>query len=120
MNSLDWFAQIVLAGIFLFAGVGKILIFQGNTRAGLTGLSRRTLGLTRGTVYAIALVEISGALVLLQPLHFWRSLDIQLVAATGLALLALGASIYHLRRKEFAEPVIALFLLALLVMVGHA
>jgi len=42
-----------------------------------------------------------------------------LLAASGLALLMTAAGIYHDLRRESAAPVVALFLLALFVIVGH-
>jgi hypothetical protein len=41
------------------------------------------------------------------------------LSAAGLALLMVGASIYHARRKESAALAISLFLLALFVIVGR-
>jgi hypothetical protein len=41
------------------------------------------------------------------------------LAAGGLALLMVGAGIYHLRRDESAAPAVSTFLLALFVIVGR-
>ena len=42
-----------------------------------------------------------------------------LCAAAWLALIMVGAGIYHLRRQESAAPDVSLFLLALFVIVGR-
>jgi uncharacterized membrane protein len=119
MTNLDWFAQYLLAGIFLIAGLGKIFIFHYQTNAGRSGLSAGTLGLTRTAVYFIATLEIAAALGLVVPVHLWRPGLLPLVSASGLALLMVAVGIYRKRRHEFTAPIIALFLLALLVIVGH-
>jgi hypothetical protein len=119
MTHLDWFAQYLLAGIFLIAGVGKIFIFHYKSDAGRSGLSGKTIGLTRKAVYSISALEITGALGLILPISFWRPGLAPILSATTLALLMLAACVYRNRRQEFTAPVVALFLLALLVVVGH-
>jgi hypothetical protein len=41
------------------------------------------------------------------------------MAAAGLALIMVGAGIYHLRRQDSAAPAVSLFLLALFIIVGR-
>jgi uncharacterized membrane protein YphA (DoxX/SURF4 family) len=120
MNNLDWFAQILLAGIFLFAGLSKIFALSQRTTALQTGPSLRGVGLPRLQACAIALAEIAAALALVVPFNLQHPNFLPLLAASGLALLTLAACIYHQRRHEFTAPVVALFLLALFVVVAHA
>lgn len=120
MNSLDWFARYLLAGIFLFAGISKFFVLEWFKGARRTELSDGTVELTRRAAFAIAVVEISGALALVVPIQFWTPGMLPRLAAAGLALLTLAACIYRQRRNEFAAPVVALFLLALFVMIGLA
>ncbi|MGD0829856.1 MAG: DoxX family protein [Terracidiphilus sp.] len=118
MNRLDLFALYLLAGIFFFAGISKFIVlewFKGSQRS---GLSQKSVELTRRTAFAVAVLEIAGALALVVPVHLWTPGMLPRVAAGGLALLALAISIYRYRRQQFAEPVIALFLLALFVVIG--
>lgn len=119
MTNLDWFAQILLAGIFLAAGLGKIFILHFHTRAGQTEQSSTTLGLTRTAVYGIAALEIAGALGLLLPFDLWRPGMLPILSVSGLALLMAAACVFRNRRQEFTAPTVALFLLALMVIVGH-
>jgi hypothetical protein len=119
MSNLDWFAQILLAGIFLFAGISKIFIFHRQTNAHNTGLSSRCLGLTRRVVYAIAAMEIVLSLALIVSVNGWLPQILPILAASGLALLMAAACIYHARRREFTAPDFVMLLLALFVIVGH-
>jgi hypothetical protein len=64
-------------------------------------------------------VEIAGAVGLLVPVDVMPPHVLLRAAAGGLALLMVGAGIYHARRQESAAPSISLFLLALFVIVGR-
>jgi uncharacterized membrane protein YphA (DoxX/SURF4 family) len=118
MNSLDRIAQLLLVGIFLFAGLSKLFAFQWPPQV-QAGPSWRGNGLPRGVAYSIALMEIAGALGLVVPLNLWQPDLLPKLAAAGLALLTLAAFSYHVRRKEPAAPMMALFLLTLFVIVGR-
>jgi hypothetical protein len=77
------------------------------------------IGLSRGQAAAIALLEIAGAAGVLLPFDPWPPYILLRLAAGGLALLMVAAGIYHLRRQESASPTVAIFLLALFVIVGR-
>jgi hypothetical protein len=49
----------------------------------------------------------------------WPPYILLRLATAGLALLMVAAGIYHMRRQESAAPSVALFLLALFVIVGR-
>jgi uncharacterized membrane protein YphA (DoxX/SURF4 family) len=119
MNTLLWIVQIILAGVFLFTGFSKIFAYgqvvkvvEARSKAGRIGMSRRQAVL-------VGLVEIAGAVGLLMPIDPWPPFVLLRLAAGGLALLMVAAGIYHIRRKESAAPSVALFLLALFVIVGR-
>lgn len=124
MNALLWIAQILLAGIFLFIGMTKLFAYEKLTRR-LEGLpGRETVTITRAQAVPVGLLEIAGAIgVVMPPVFTPEALapDYLLVrmAAAGLMLLMVGASIYHARRRESAAPSITLFLLALFILVGR-
>jgi uncharacterized membrane protein YphA (DoxX/SURF4 family) len=120
MNHLDWFVQILLAGIFLFAGLSKLFAFQRKAEVPQTGPSCRGFGLPSTMAVGIALLEIAGALALVVPLIMWQPAILPLAAATGFALLSLAICVYHYRRGEFTAPVVALFLLSLFVIIGNS
>jgi hypothetical protein len=118
MNGLDRFAQILIAGVFLFAGLSKIFAFQRPTQL-QTGPTGRAHELPPRVAYAIAIMEIAGALGLVMPLVLWQTDLLPGLAAVGLAILTLAVSIYYVRHKEPAAPMLALFCLTQLLIVGR-
>ena len=119
MNRLDWIAQILLASLFLIAGLSRILTLRRKTRAVQTAPGWRTTEFPLGLSWVIAFLEIAGGLALVVPFYLWQPAILSRLAAVGLALLTLSICIYRARRKEPAAPVVALFLLTLLVIVGR-
>jgi hypothetical protein len=119
MNTLVWIAQILLGGIFLFTGAGKLFAYkklieslEARSKFGHAGVSRRLAAF-------IGLAEIAGALGVLTPGWLVPGHLLVRLAAGGLALIMVLAGIYHLRREEEAAPTVVLFLLALFVIVGR-
>jgi uncharacterized membrane protein YphA (DoxX/SURF4 family) len=119
MNSLLWIAQIILAGIFLFTGFTKIFAYEHLVRAVEARSKAGRIGMSRGLAALVGLAEIAGAVGLLVPVDVMPPHVLLRAAAAGLALLMVGAGIYHARRQESAAPSISLFLLALFVIVGR-
>ena len=119
MNELLWIAQILLAGIFLFTGVSKLLAYErviGAVEARSKGLPA---GVSRGLAACIGVAEIAGALGVISPPSWMPDHLLIRMAAAGLALIMVGAGIYHLRRQDSAAPAVSLFLLALFIIVGR-
>jgi uncharacterized membrane protein YphA (DoxX/SURF4 family) len=119
MNELLWIAQILLAGIFLFTGVSKLLAYErviGAVEARSKGLPA---GVSRGVAACIGVAEIAGALGVISPPSWMPDHLLIRMAAAGLALIMVGAGIYHLRRQDSAAPAVSLFLLALFIIVGR-
>jgi uncharacterized membrane protein YphA (DoxX/SURF4 family) len=124
MNALLWIAQILLAGIFLFIGMTKLFAYEKLTRRLESLPGRGAVTITRAQAVPVGLLEIAGAIgVVMPPMLTPEALapDYLLVrlAAAGLALLMVGAGIYHARRRESAAPSVTLFLLALFILVGR-
>jgi uncharacterized membrane protein YphA (DoxX/SURF4 family) len=119
MNGLLWIAQILLAGIFLFTGISKLLAYErvmGAVEARSKGIPA---GVSRGLAAFIGLAEIAGALGVVSPPSLLPAHLLIRLAAAGLALIMVLAGIYHLRRQDSAAPAVSLFLLALFVIVGR-
>jgi hypothetical protein len=119
MTNLDRFMELLLAGVFLWIGIRTILSFRRRPKALGASNRRLPLGLPYGVVVAIGIFEIVAALGLVAPFGSAQPVSTALVAATGLALLTLMAAILNVRRQRSAAPSVALFLMALFVIVGH-
>jgi hypothetical protein len=119
MNGLHWLAQILLTGVFLFDGWSRIFSFRREAKPLPSKPGFGSIRLPYELDVAIAVAEIAGALALWVPANL-RPPDIfPRVAASALALLAVAGSIYHMRRKEPAAHNLAVFLLAVFVILGR-
>jgi VIT1/CCC1 family predicted Fe2+/Mn2+ transporter len=124
MNGLIWIGQVALAAVFLVAGGTKLFAYEKLVKK-LEDLPRRkTIGMSRSQAVLVGALEIAGAIGVILPAALTPEAlvpDYLLVrlAASGLALLMVAATIYHLSRKEPGAPSIAAFLLALFVIVGR-
>jgi DoxX-like family len=119
MNSLMWIAQGILAVVFFITGMSKILAFGKVKRFLGRKLKGGPIGISTGLGASIGLFEVAGAIGVLAPPSIVSNFMMVNLAAAGLGLLMVGATLYHFRRKEPAAPDIALFLLALFVIVGR-
>jgi uncharacterized membrane protein YphA (DoxX/SURF4 family) len=119
MNSVLWAVQILLAGIFLFTAAGKLFDYEQLVKVVEVRSKGRPIGMSRWQTGTIAIAEIVGAIGLLIPSHVAPPHLLVRAGAAWLALIMVGAGIYHLRRNESAVPNVVLFLLALLVIVGR-
>ena len=124
MNTLIWIGQILLAAVFFTAGVTKLLAYKTLIKTIEERRKTAPIKVTKAQGAVVGLLEIAGAIgVILPPAWTPDALapDYLLVrvAAGCLALLMVGATFYHFRRKESAAPAISAFLLALFVIVGR-
>jgi len=119
MNSLHWMAQILLASVFLFTAAGKLFAYEKVVKVVETRSKGRPISMTRWQASVVAVAEILGAVGLLIQGPVEPPQLIVLCAAAWLALLMVGAGIYHLFRHESAAPSVVLFLLALFIFVGR-
>jgi uncharacterized membrane protein YphA (DoxX/SURF4 family) len=119
MNGLLWIAQILLAAIFLFTGVSKLLAYERVMDAVEARSKGLPTGVSRGLAAFIGLAEIAGALGVVSPPSLLPGHLLIRLAAAGLALIMVLAGIYHLRRQDSAAPAVSLFLLALFIIVGR-
>jgi hypothetical protein len=124
MNGVIWIGQVALAAVFFVAGGTKLLAYERLVKK-LEGLPRwKTIEMSRSQAVLVGVLEIAGAIGVIMPAAFTPETlvsDYLLIrlAASGLALLMVAATVYHLRRSEPAAPSIAAFLLALFVIVGR-
>jgi hypothetical protein len=119
MNTLDWFAQILLAGVFLIDGCRRIFVCSQQAESRSSGAGKDGIAMPLGAACAVGLVEIAGATGLVVPVHAWQP-DIVPMLATAVLLILAGASlIYHIQRRQPAAPVVAVFLLVLFAIIGR-
>ncbi|ADB74697.1 DoxX family protein [Geodermatophilus obscurus] len=115
MNVVLWIVAGLLAVAFLAAGLMKLT--QPKKKLADSGMGW-TEDFSDGAVKGIGALEVLGAAGLILP----AALDIVPVlvpiAATGLALLMLGAAVTHARRKESTNIVVNIVLLALAAFVA--
>jgi len=114
MNAALWIVQIVLAFMFLMAGGMKLM------------KSKEELGEQMGwvedfsgnTIKAIGGLEVLGAIGLILPAVTGIAPVLVPLAATGLAVTMVGATIVHFRRGEMPNVAVTAMLLVLSVFVA--
>jgi hypothetical protein len=119
MNNLEWLAQLLLSALFLVDGFIRIFAFRREPKPFPYWPLFASIRLPFEMAAVVAVVEIAGALALWVPANLWTPGILPGVAAAGLALLAVAGGVYHMRRREPSAPNLALFLLALMVILGR-
>ena len=104
-----WIINALLALAFLGAGAMKLARSREALIAGGQGYFE---DFSDGTVKAIGVVEVLGALGLILPLATGIVPILTPIAAVGLAVAMLVATIVHLRRKDKPTASLALMVLA--------
>ena len=117
MNIALWIVQILVALAFLMAGSMKVSQPTDKLKNNMAWAAHMTPGIVR----LIGTLEILGAIGLILPAVTHILSWLTPVAAIGLVLTMIGASIVHIRLKEFSRlgvPLI-LLLLALFIVYGR-
>lgn len=115
MNVVLWIIAGLLAAAFLVAGVMKLT--QPKKKLAESGLAW-VEDFSPGAVKAIGALEVLGALGLILPAVLDIAPIVVAIAATGLAVIMLGAIVTHARRREQQAIVINVILLVLAVVVA--
>jgi uncharacterized membrane protein YphA (DoxX/SURF4 family) len=123
MNGLIWIGQVALACIFLISGTFKLFALTPLIQA-LESRTHLHINLTPSQARIVGLLEVMLAFGVIMPDIYTPEGTVPeyiiiRTCAAGLACLMAGATIYHMRRKEHAALDIAIFLLALFVIVGR-
>ena len=115
MNVVLWIVAGVLAAVFLGSGLSKL----GQPRKKIvdSGMGWAE-DFSDGAVKGIGALEVLGAVGLILPAALGIVPVLVPIAATGLALLMLGAAVTHARRKESTNIVVNIVLLALAAFVA--
>jgi uncharacterized membrane protein len=111
MNVTLWVVQILLALAFLVSGITKAIRPSEKLKVGLPEFRP-------GVIRLIAVAEILGAAGLILPGVTRVATVLTPLAATGLAIIMIGAVVTHARRRESRAAVVNVVLLALTVLVA--
>ena len=115
MNVVLWSVAGLLAVAFLTSGLMKLS--QPKKKLADSGMGW-TEDFSDGAVKGIGALEVLGALGLILPAVFDVATVLVPIAATGLALVMLGAAVTHARRRENQMIVVNVVLLALAAFVA--
>jgi uncharacterized membrane protein len=115
VNVVLWIVAGLLAVAFLASGAMKLT--QPRQKIVESGMGWAG-GFSDGAVKAIGALEVLGALGLILPAVFDVAPVLVPIAATGLALVMLGAIVVHARRKEPQMVVVNVVLLVLAAFVA--
>ena len=113
MNVFLWVVAGLLAVVFLFAGLTKLIKPKEQLKDQMAWVE----DFTPGVIKMIAALEVLAAIGLVVPPLVGVAPVLAPIAALGLVLIMLGAMLTHVRRKELPMVVINLVLLALAAIV---
>ena len=119
MNTLDWFAQILLAGVFFIDGIRRIFVCSQQTDRRPYGPGRNVIAMPIGAACTVGLVEMACAAGLVVPVHSWQPNILPMLAIATLFILVGASLIHHIQRRQPSAPVVALFLLVLFAIIGR-
>ncbi len=115
LNITLWILQVILALMFLTAGVQKAF---GNLQEVVKSIFW-VLSLPAPMVRFIGISELMGAIGLVLPAALRIRTQLTTLAATGLSLIMLGANIFHISRGEFFVLPMTLTLLVLSAFIAY-
>jgi hypothetical protein len=115
MDTVLWVVQGLLALAFLLSGAFKVI----QSREQLLPRMAFVEDFEPNTIKAIGVVEVLGALGLVLPMLLNILPILTPLAASGLALIMLGAMRTHVRRKEQQQLVANVVLLVLVGFVAY-
>ena len=113
MNVALWVVQALLAAAFALSGLIKVT----QSKASLGARMAWTQDASPSLIKVIGLLEVAAALGLMLPGVLHVTPVLTPLAATGLALIMVGAMVTHARRGERGEVALNIGLLALAVVV---
>jgi hypothetical protein len=117
MNLALWIVAGLLAVAYVLGGAAKVIISKEKI-ASFGSSGRWTEDVGAGTVKAIGVLEVLGGLGLILPAALGIAPILVPLAATGLAIIMVGATIVRVRRSEVKLMVLALIYLALTIFVA--
>lgn len=114
MNTLLWIIQGLLALVFIVTGFPKLV----RTKEQLVSQMGALEDLSLTQIHMIGVAEVAGGIGLILP-SLTRILPwLSPLAALGLVLVMVGASVTNFRRKEYPKIALTLVLLCLSLLVA--
>jgi len=104
-----WIVNALTALIFLAAGSMKVI--RPKTALAEMGMAW-TVDFNGGVIKLIGAAQVLGAIGMILPVLLDIAPILSPIAATGIAIIMVGAVVVHVRRKEPAAPAAVLLLLA--------
>ena len=114
MNVALWIVQIVLAMMMLMAGAMKVMKSKDQLQEQMGWVE----DFSENTIKAIGGLEVLGAIGLILPAVTGIAPVLVPLAAVGLAITMVGATVVHARRSEMPNVAITVMLLLMSVFVA--
>ena len=106
MNAALWAVQAILAIMFMMAGAMKLM----KTKAELAERMGWVEDFSESTIRLIGAAEVMGAIGLVLPALTGIVPILTPLAASGLAVVTMGAMVVHLRRREYPLALMGMML----------
>ena len=119
MTIVLWIVQWLLSILFLITGAQKLFAYERLKQKAKDESPSRDLGIPRGLAAFIGISEVAGAIGLILPASAGIAPVLTTLAAIGLAVIMILATIFHLRRKEPVIVPLVFLALAAFVVVGR-
>ena len=116
MNIVLWIIQILLAIVFLMVGIMKVT--QPKEKLLEKGMESAE-DFAPNTIRLVGVLEVLGAIGVVLPALTGILPWLTPLAAVGLALTMVGATLTHLRRGEYPKIITTVILFALTVFVAY-
>jgi len=104
-----WIVNALTA--LLFLGAGSMKVIRPKSALAEMGMAW-TADFHAGVIKLIGAAQVLGAIGMILPVLFDIAPILSPIAATGIAIIMIGAVVVHIRRKEAAAPAVVLMLLA--------
>ncbi len=114
MNAALWAVQVILAIMFMMAGAMKLM----KDKEDLAEKMGWVEDFSQSTIRLIGVAELMGAIGLILPALTGIAPILTPLAASGLAAVAVGAMVVHIRRGEYPVAVMTMMLFAMSVFVA--
>jgi hypothetical protein len=114
VNIALWIVASLLAAMFLLAGGMKVAV----PKEKLLPIMQWSKTWTRGQLRALGAVELLGAIGLILPRALNVAVVLTPIAAVGCAIVMAGATVTHIRMKDYRGTGMPVVLLALAIVVA--